>query len=139
MKTAIKIDIDTPTNWETYCKNLTLLNINLKPYIQLISAEAYSTTKGKHLYFTTEQEISTPLLTILLQLLLESDKRREMFNLKRILDGRPDLMNNDSWNVLFKEKYKQGKKVSQETPDEQLTQQLNGALKCEPAKTAENP
>jgi hypothetical protein len=51
-----------------------------------------------------------------MQLLCGSDTKRELFNYQRII--REPKMNN--WNVLFKQKYKGNKLISQETPYKKL-------------------
>ncbi|NPA98176.1 MAG: hypothetical protein GXO43_02245 [Crenarchaeota archaeon] len=74
-----------------------------------ISPEAIKvreTKHGFHIYIDTLTNFDvTPELIVALQLLLKSDWKREMFNLRRILhDKKHNGKVSPDWNVLFMEK-----------------------------------
>jgi hypothetical protein len=87
--------------------------------VKFTEIKVYETSKGIHVYLDAESERPlTPLEIIVIQLALGSDYKRELYNLRRArawLDGE-ELEN--SWNTLFKYKYKNGKLVSKETVTE---------------------
>jgi hypothetical protein len=87
--------------------------------VRFTGIKVYETSKGIHMYLDAESERPlTPLEIIIIQLALGSDYKRELYNLRRArawLDGE-ELEN--SWNTLFKYKYRNGKLVSKETVTE---------------------
>ena len=111
----IKIDIDgkdsmTKTERDNRIKSLLRISGLAKAKVHV-----YRTKRGKHLYISlwNEKGYARDLSTehsIIAQLILGSDPKRELFNLERTYKA-PWL---DRWNVLFQVKYKNGKVVSQE-------------------------
>lgn len=90
---GIKVDIDRKRvprwTWET-ARMLDLA---------LARAER-SKNKGWHLWFKSPRKLSD-VETILIQLLLGSDRKRELYNYMRVKNGA----RLDDWNLLFDEKY----------------------------------
>jgi hypothetical protein len=71
--------------------------LNLKPrWIEYARSK-----RGWHVSIYWERKFS-PLETVALQAILGSDRRREMFNLARVLYGKADK--NKRWNLLFMRK-----------------------------------
>lgn len=66
------------------------------------------TYKGYHIYVLLPESLSDKDI-IIAQLVLGSDVWRELFNYERV------LLNEEDWNILFKEKRKNNKIVSRET------------------------
>lgn len=119
MNTALKIDLD-----HTHSEK-TLYTKVLNPYktiselleLPLSTIEIYTTKHGYHIYIENPHfKFHTKMGIILLQLLLGSDKNRELFNYQRIIK-EPKMQN---WNVLFAQKYKGNKKISEEIPYKKL-------------------
>jgi len=83
--------------------------------IYLKSIEIYETNKGYHFYLkvTTERKLNNKDIVVL-QLALGSDYKRELFNWLRVRRGQKFK----HWNVLFKCKYENGLKVSEERKTE---------------------
>lgn len=74
------------------------------------SVEVYETNKGLHIYVYVYSKLELDNKDIIiLQLILNSDYKRELFNFKRVKSGIKK-----GWNVLFKVKFENGKKVSEE-------------------------
>lgn len=71
---------------------------------------AFATVRGRHIYVDLDRKIPD-LEIVLLQTLLGSDPYREIFNLERVRENQIK-----DWNVLFCAKFKNGIKVSGETP-----------------------
>lgn len=81
--------------------------------------EIAETKKGLHIYFRIEPECAiTPYEIIIFQLILGSDYKREVFNLKRAMDwwNGDELTHGltPQWNTLYKYKFEKGKLVSHE-------------------------
>jgi hypothetical protein len=72
-------------------------------------SKVYQTTNGYHAYLDSIDTLNDPY-TVIFQLLLGSDWKREAFNLNRIFKSQ----SMEEFNVLFSEKYKivNGKKVT---------------------------
>lgn len=60
------------------------------------------TVRGWHILVQCNRKFS-PMETVALQAILGSDRKRETFNLCRILSGK---ISDNRWNLLFKEKLK---------------------------------
>lgn len=72
-------------------------------------SNVYQTTNGFHAYLVSLDTLNDPY-TVIFQLLLGSDWKREAFNLNRIFKSQ----SMEEFNVLFSEKYKivNGKKIT---------------------------
>lgn len=102
MVTEFKLDIDTPKA-RTYATQRWFRRI-LK-VIAMLDLEIYTkdirvmtTQHGFHVYLKTERYF-TALEICMIQSLMGSDYKREIFNLLRIKQGC------ENWNVLFSNKY----------------------------------
>lgn len=81
--------------------------------LRFADISVYETNKGLHFYLKAESERPlTPLEIIIIQLALGSDYKREVFNLRRARAWLNGEELDNSWNTLFKHKYKNGKLVS---------------------------
>jgi hypothetical protein len=107
--TIIKIDWDKEKgipdliDFENEVKTiLRILNLKKAKY------KRYKTTNGYHIYLDLKKPMRDSYVVII-QCLLGSDKKREMFNFERVVNKQK------YWNVLFGSKYKGGKLVSKET------------------------
>ena len=74
------------------------------------------TRKGFHVYITTIEDFDTnPEMIVSIQLLLFSDWKREMFNLRRIIFDRKSMGEvREGWNVLFLRKKDHDGELSKE-------------------------
>lgn len=106
--TILKIDIDKkPFNRTAFNKKILALASELNETFVVVQLDA--TKRGTHAKIKFETELSNELI-VACQLYLGSDPARELFNIGRLHRGEKE-----GWNVLFKCKWKQGKKISQET------------------------
>ena len=119
MNSCLKIDLD-----HTHSEK-TLYSKVLNPYktiselheLPLSTIEIYTTKHGFHIYIENPMfKYYAKTSIILLQLLLGSDKNRELFNYQRLIK-EPKMQN---WNVLFAQKYKGNTLISQEKPHKKL-------------------
>jgi len=83
--------------------------------IEFKKLSVYETHKGLHIYLWCKDKKPSPQETVVIQLALGSDYRREIFNWLRVKDDTEDAR----WNILFQGKYNgNGKRVSQEEHSE---------------------
>lgn len=100
--TEIKLDIDEKLNLAELVEKLEqrmyFIRKEVAPHLVLV--KICSTTKGYHIYLNTGDKRSD-YEVILIQALLGSDWRREIFNYRRVRRGQ--TMQN--WNILFVSKH----------------------------------
>jgi len=95
--------------------------------------KAYRTANGFHVYMKLKEKVH-PITAVLIQALMGSDYAREAYNAIRVYnllafpERYPPYMW-QAWNVLYKEKYVDGKLVSKEEYDEELTKKLLEVVK----------
>lgn len=122
----LKLDYDI-LNWDK------VKNIILSRYLSLfniialrfLDCDVRQTKKGYHVRLTVKTSQlngNKDYNTAFLQLLLDSDYKREAFNLRRVSNGE------ENWNVLFEYKFRSGKQTSQELPSPHLTMELRKTL-----------
>lgn len=93
---------------------------------------AYRTANGIHVEITLKQFVH-PITAVLIQALMNSDYAREVYNAIRAynLTIHPEDYSqtaHEGWNVLYEEKYVDGKMVSKEEFDKKLTRKLRREL-----------
>lgn len=105
---TIKIDIDKKRiRYSELYKDIgSLMRINKTRNAVL---KIFTTRKGYHLYLNFEQTKFDAIEIVMMQLALGSDKKRELFNYKRIKEKNVPF-----WNVLFNVKLHVGKIISRE-------------------------
>lgn len=91
----IKIDYDTHKKTFNRINNV-IYFLRLDVY----DCKVQRTKRGWHVELYIKNKVNDWELVIL-QLLMQSDYKREMFNLLRVHSGK---FKNQSWNVLFKKK-----------------------------------
>lgn len=114
----IKLDIDRPEGKsmeaivklsEELASRMVFLTL-FTPF-EFRQIRVYETARGFHIYLWSEGEKPKPIEAVIVQLALDSDYRREMFNYLRVWSRKPP----EHWNVLWKSKYdKEGNVVSRE-------------------------
>lgn len=122
----LKLDYDI-LNWEKIkelilSRYLSLFNIIA---LRFLDCDVRQTKKGYHVRLTVKTSQlngNKDYNTAFMQLLLDSDYKREAFNLRRVSNGEKN------WNVLFEYKFRNGKQVSEETPQPFLTDELKKTL-----------
>lgn len=111
----IKVDWDSKKLKPLKSRLKTVLN-KLGTIVKFEQLKLKRTANGYHLYLGifVPDEYPDNLTTLIFQLLLGSDYKRELYNYKRICKHIQD------WNVLFTAKYNgELKKISQEEPTRQ--------------------
>lgn len=113
-----KVDYDTHKNPINLKKiKLTLQYLKQRSY-EVTSIKAFETGRGHHLRVWTNG-IDIPAYTVLrIQAMFGDDPIRQRFNMRRV------RRREDGWNVLWNEKWRNGKLLSNEMFDERLTQQI---------------
>lgn len=117
----IKLDFDSKgIDFEEMNKKIRYLMVLLQ--IQKVEVDIKETVKGFHVYINTMGFNLKPKDILICQLILGSDRNREMFNYGRILN------NEDNWNILFFEKREDNKIISKERDYERYTLEVE---KCQ--------
>lgn len=120
MRSIIKVDQDTNGRNPELKDTFSMLSGILPLYgVRSCEIRSFATARGRHIYIELDREISN-FDIVMIQLLLGSDPKRELFNLERLIQQKDHPM----WNVLFKAKYRNGEKVSFETPELDATLKL---------------
>jgi len=127
--TILKLDIDKKFNKKTLTEFITgLKSLIYISNFRYTRVDVYDTIKGYHIYIDVDNFLSD-LEICFYQLYLFSDRNRELYNLRRVLN------NDKNFNVLFDIKYiiKDGKVElrSYEVKNEKLTDLINKELKKE--------
>ena len=112
----IKLDIDKKRI--DYMRFESVMRVLKRHGIKVEWIKAYQTNKGYHVYIKINSIAEVYLYFV--QLLLGSDWKRELLNFDRYLKGVPTEEN----NILFSEKYEEGKKKSKERFDMRVTEKL---------------
>ena len=127
--TLLKLDIDKKFNKKTLKEFITgLKSLMYISDFRYKKIEVYETIKGYHIYIDLDNFLSD-LEICFYQLYLLSDRNRELYNLRRVLN------NDKNFNVLFDKKYivKDGKVElrSYEVKNEKLTNLINNEIEKE--------
>jgi len=111
MMTELLLDLDTKMQPQKLEEKI-ITRLRFIKYLFSISPQIMSLYKTKHGYHIRIQiRESLPKKDIcFFQLALGSDPNRELFNWRRLSDPTYPFQ----WNLLFKEKYRNGKLVSKE-------------------------
>jgi len=128
----IKLDFDRGGQKRMSIKRIGYIARLLRLPIE--SVEAFRTSKGVHVKMKLKEEVH-PITAVLIQSLMGSDYAREAYNAIRVynLALNPEKYSStahETWNVLFEEKYVDGRVVSREEYDDKLTKRLRRELKC---------
>ena len=96
--------------------------------LEFTDIKAYRTANGFHVYMKLKEKVH-PITAVLIQSLMGSDYARETYNAIRVYNllaypGRYPEYAWHVWNVLYKEKYVDGKLASKEEYDEELTKKI---------------
>lgn len=111
---AVKVDWDTDKNPIAVPALLHLRAYLDKRRVRITRAEVYRTAKGYHLRAWTSRELG-PYETLRAQAAAGDDPVRQMFNARRV------RRREDFWNVLWNEKWRNGRLIYREELDEQWT------------------
>jgi hypothetical protein len=101
--------------------------------LKFTEIKAYKTSNGVHIHMKLKNKIH-PVTAVLIQALMGSDYARETHNAIRVYNmlAHPEKYKPEMWqlwNVLFEEKYVDGKLTSKEEYDEELTKKLLEVVK----------
>lgn len=118
MTTILMLDIDkAPIPYERISKVLSMLD--LQPITWLVDVK--STTNGWHIIVPISNQL-TDLEVVLVQVLMGSDYKRELFNTMRV------KQNIKEWNVLFNTKYRNNIEISREQFSAKATHKLQDEI-----------
>lgn len=113
-----KVDYDTHKNPLSLTKIKRTFEYLKKRCYQVTRVKAYETGRGHHLRVWTNGH-DLPAWTVLrIQSMFGDDPIRQRFNERRV------RRREDAWNVLWNEKWRNGKLLSNEVFDERLTKQI---------------
>lgn len=114
----LKLDIDVKEfNFVEFAEHLNFVLGVMG--LQATDIEVCGTKKGYHIRIILDRELEEAKDIIILQLILGSDRNRELFGYRRVLN------NVINWNVLFNKKTtKQGKILSREKSNKSATKLL---------------
>lgn len=96
MVSIIKIDYDT--HKKTFAR---INNVIMFLRLDVVNCNVVKTRRGYHIELEIKNKVNDYEL-VALQCLMQSDYKREMFNLLRVHSGK---FPKQSWNVLFKKKW----------------------------------
>ena len=102
--------------------------------------KAYRTANGVHVYIKLDAKVH-PVTAVLIQSLMGSDYARECYNAIRVYNMmlNPEKYSEvakNCWNVLFTEKYVDGRLASKEVYDPELTERLRRELRLKGQTTS---
>lgn len=124
MTTEIKLDYDFKGKKQLKQVFIDNQYIFYKLKLKLIDLKLYETKKGYHIYITIKNNIPD-LDIIILQLLMQSDFQRELFNYQRVKSG----LFKKKWNVLFSEKQDYNNKIiSKEKHNKKLEDEIKDIM-----------
>ena len=119
---TIKLDLDIKNiDWDDFASD----TVKVLGMAQLTceSVSVCETTKGYHVVLETYETIMEQKDILILQLFLGSDKQRELFGYRRIINSI------ENWNVLFSKKTdSDGNVLSEEIYNEELSDYLRGLI-----------
>ncbi len=124
MNAILKVDIDKkPFKRKEFDRGVMMLGKELGATLASVSLSA--TQRGTHATVELWDIELKPEEIVACQLYLGSDRARELFNIGRV--HRKEL---HIWNVLFRAKWKSGKKVSREKPARIYIIKIGEVAKC---------